>query len=70
MRRVLFGKKNVGVDSPFYLGVTFALDSVTVIVNDTVLLHANDSIRALAVAIRFANLETVIGVIWHLASGS
>jgi len=36
MQRVLLGKKNVGVDSPFYLGVAFALNSVTVVVNDAV----------------------------------
>src|SRR5205809_1034529 len=64
MLRALLGTKNVGVDSPFYFGVTFALDSVTVIVDDAVLLERNDPIRAPLVAIRFANLETVIWMIW------
>src|SRR5262245_2422784 len=47
---MLLGKKNVGVDSPFYFGIPFMLDSVTVIVDDAILLHRNHVIHAAMIA--------------------
>lgn len=59
-RGTLLGK-HVAVDSPFYFGVPFMLNSITVVIHETASLDRDYLVRPATVSVGFADYKRVIG---------